>query len=103
RRLPREGEALWTLLDVHGVAATHHIAERAHRFGVLGRKRSQGTCSEQGKRWGERMLSVRHTCRMRGQPTCPILVEAVTCLCKGQVPALRWIARQVALPACSTP
>src|SRR5919204_3290476 len=32
----------WLFLDVQGVEATNHIAERAHRFGVLWRKRSQG-------------------------------------------------------------
>ena len=63
RRLAREGESLWMFLDVQGVEATNNIAERAHRFGVLWRKRSQGTRSEKGNRWVERVLSVRHTCR----------------------------------------
>ena len=103
RRLQREGASLWTFLDVHGVEATNNIAERAHRFGVMWRKRSQGTCSEKGNRWVERVLSLRHTCRIRGQPTFPMLVEAVTCLFKGKVPDLRWITRQESLPACSTP
>jgi transposase len=76
---------------------------RAHRFGVMWRKRSQGTCSEKGNRWVERVLSFRHTCRIRGQPTFPILVEAVTCLFKGQMPDRSWITRQESLPACSTP
>jgi hypothetical protein len=40
RRVAREGEALWVFLDVQGVEATHNMAERAHRFGVLWRKRS---------------------------------------------------------------
>jgi transposase len=103
RRLQREGESLWTFLDVQGVEATNNIAERAHRFGGMWRKRSQGTCSEKGNRWVERVLSLRHTCRIRGQPTFPILVEAVTCLFKGKVPDLRWITRQESLAACSTP
>ena len=75
-RLPgvwqREGESLWVFLDVQGVEATNNMAERAHRFGVLWRKRSQGTCSEKGNRWVERVLSLRHTCRIRGRPTFPI-------------------------------
>ena len=50
RRLQREGEALWGFLDVPDVEPTNNRAERAHRFGVLWRKRSQGTCSEQGNR-----------------------------------------------------
>jgi transposase len=103
RRLAREGEALWAFLDVPGVEATNNIVERAHRFGVLWRKRSQGTCSEKGNRWVERVLSLRHTCRIRGQPTFPMLVEAVTCLFKDTVPDLSWITRQESLPVCSTP
>jgi transposase len=103
RRLQREGESLWTFLDVRGVEATNNIAERAHRFGVMWRKRSQGTCSEKDNRWVERVLSLRHTCRIRGRPTFPILVEAVTCLFKDKVPDLHWITRQESLPLCSTP
>jgi hypothetical protein len=80
-----QGESLWLFLDVQGVEATHNIAERAHRFGVLWRQRSQGTRSEKGNRWVERVLSLRHTCRIRGHPTFPMLVEAVSCLFKGEV------------------
>jgi transposase len=103
RRLEREGEALWVFLDVQGVEATNNMAERAHRFGVLWRKRSQGTCSEKGNRWVERVLSFRHTCRIRGQPTFPVLVEAVACLFKGERPDLSWITQHESLPAPSTP
>jgi transposase len=103
RRLQREGESLWTFLDVPGVEATNNIAERAHRFGVLWRKRSQGTCSEKGNRWVERILSLRHTCRIRGRPTFPILVEAVSCLFNRKTPDLSWITRHELLPATSTP
>ena len=103
RRLQREGEALWVCLDIPGVQATNNRAERAHRFGVLWRKRSQGTCREKGNRWGERALSVRHTCRIRGRPTFPLLVDAVACLFKGERPDLRWITQHNSLPALSTP
>ena len=103
RRLLREGELLWTFLDIQGVEATNNIAECAHRFGVMWRKRSQGTGSEKGNCWVERVLAFRHTCCMRGQPTFPILVDAVTCLFKGKVPDLHWITRQESFPACATP
>jgi transposase len=103
RRLGREGEALWTFLDVPGVEATNNIAERAHRFGVLWRKRSQGTCSTKGNRWVERVLSLRHTCRIRGRPTFPLLVEAVSCLFTGKKPDLRWISQPHSLSAPSNP
>ena len=103
RRLQWEGESLWTFLDVEGVEATNNIAERAHRFGVLWRKRSQGTCSEKGNRWVERVLSLRHTCRIRGRPTFPVLVEAVSCRFNGKTPDLSWITQHQSLPVCSTP
>jgi transposase len=103
RRLQREGEALWVLLDVPGVAGPNNVAERAHRFGVWWRKRSQGTCSEQGKRWVERVLSLRHPCRLRGRPTFPRLVEAGSGLCKGETPALHWSTPHESPPACSIP
>jgi transposase len=103
RRLAREGESLWMFLDVQGVEATNNIAERAHRFGVLWRKRSQGTCSEKGNRWVERVLSLRHTCRIRGRPTFPMLVEAVSCLFKGARPDLSWLTQHESLPVPSTP
>lgn len=103
RRLQREGEALWVFLDVPGVECTNNVAERAHRFGVLWRKRSQGTCSEKGNRWVERVLSLRHTCRIRGRPTFPLLVEAVSCLFKGEKLDLRWLTQHESLPVPSTP
>ena len=100
--MTREGKSLWVFLDVPGVEATNNIAERAHRFGVLWRKRNQGTRSETGNRWVERVLSVRHTCRIRGRPTFPTLAEAISCLCKGVKPELNWRTQHEALPVPST-
>jgi hypothetical protein len=50
-----KGESLWVFLDVQYGEAMQNIAERAHQFGVLWRKRSQGTCSEKDNRWVERV------------------------------------------------
>ena len=91
RRLAREGESLWMFLDVPGVEATNNFAERAHRFGVMWRKRSQGTCSEKGNRWVERVLSLRHTCRIRGRPTFPLLVTRCHVCSKGRRLICSWI------------
>jgi transposase len=51
----------------------------------------------------ERVLSLRHTCRIRGRPTFPMLVEAVSCLFKGEKPDLSWIIPHEFLPVPSTP
>ena len=103
RRLNRAQEALWLFLDIPGIDATNNAAERAHRFGVMWRRRTRGTYSERGNRWVERVLSFRQTCRIRGRPTFPLLVEAVRCRFKGTTPVLRWITHQEPLLACATP
>ena len=103
RRLDREQESLWLFLDIPGIEPTNNAAERAHRFGVLWRKRTQGTRSENGNRWVERVLSFRQTCRIRGRPTFPLLVEALRCRFQGKTPDLRWITHQEPLLACATP
>jgi transposase len=38
----------------------------------------QGTSSDKGDRWVERILSVRETCRLKGKPTFDVLVEAIS-------------------------
>jgi transposase len=91
RTLEREMGALWTFVVEAGVEPTNNRAERALRFAVLWRKLMQGTYNEKGDRWVERILSLRQTCRLRGVPTFPILVEAVTCYFNGQPPDVSWI------------
>ena len=78
----------------HGVDPTNNRAERALRFGVLWRKRSQGTASEKGNRWVERILSLKETCRLQTQSTYTVLVDAVTNLFRGQSPDLAWLRQQ---------
>jgi transposase len=91
RTLDREMGALWTFVVEAGVEPTNNRAERALRFAVLWRKMMQGTSNAKGDRWVERILSVRETCRLRGRPTFPVLVHAVTCYFNGQPPDVSWI------------
>jgi transposase len=91
RTLEREMGALWTFVVEAGVEPTNNRAERALRFAVLWRKMMQGTYNAKGDRWVERILSVRETCRLRGRPTFPVLVHAVTCDFNGQPPDVSWI------------
>jgi transposase len=91
RTLDRELGSLWTFIVAEGVEPTNNRAERAILFAVLWRKLMQGTYNEKGDRWVERILSVRETCRLRGLPTFPILVDAVTCYFNGQHPDVSWI------------
>ena len=66
---------------------------RALRFGVLWRKRSQGTESTKGNHWVERILLLRETCRLRARSTYEVLVDAVTDLFTGRQPDLTWIGQ----------
>ncbi|MGH8072198.1 MAG: IS66 family transposase [Candidatus Entotheonellia bacterium] len=93
RTLEREMGALWTFVVEQGLEPTNNRAERALRFAVLWRKISQGSYNAKGDRWVERILSLRETCRLRGIPTFPILVEAVTYSFHGRPPDVSWIYR----------
>jgi transposase len=92
REILREIDSLWVFLDHAGVEPTNNRAERALRFAVLWRKRSNGTQSEKGNRWVERLLSFRQTCRLRSQATFPLLVDTLKAYFKEQTPDLSWLA-----------
>jgi len=92
RSIGKELESLWVFLDENGVEPTNNRSERALRFAVLWRKRSNGTQSDKGNRWVERILSLKQTCRMRALPVFPILVNAIGAYFKDQTPDLQWVA-----------
>jgi transposase len=92
RTLERELGSLWTFVVEDGVDPTNNRAERARRFAVLWRKLMQGRVNAQGDRWVERMLSRRETCRLRGMPTFPVLVDAVTSYFNGQHTDVSWLS-----------
>jgi transposase len=91
REVLREIDSLWVFLDEAGVEPTHNRAERALRFAVLWRKHSNGTQSEKGNRWVERLLSFRQTCRLRAQAAFPLLVDILKAYFKEQSPNLSWL------------
>lgn len=91
RRLLREIDCLWIFLEVAGVEPTNNRTERALRYGVLWRKRSQGTRTDKGNRWVERILSLRQTARLNNRSTFDILEHAISCYFKEQTPDLSWI------------
>jgi len=93
RRLERELVHLWTFLEQEAVSPTNNHAERMIRFGVLWRKCSQGTSSDKGNRWVERILTLKQTCRLRSLKTYPILVDAVRRYFKEQEPNLPWVSQ----------
>ena len=70
-------EWLWTFVEVVGVEPTNNVGEQAERHGVLWRKTSGGTDSEQGSRFVERVLTVVHTCQQQGKNVLDYLVACI--------------------------
>jgi transposase len=103
RRLLRAMDALWGFLAQQGMEPTNTRAERALRFGVLWRKRSQGTASTKGNRWVERILSLKETCRRQARSTYSVLVDAVTQFFRDQQPALAWTPGSLRVSNASHP
>lgn len=68
--------AMWTFARVPGVEPTNNASERSLRTGVLMRKTSFGTHSEDGSRFIERMLTVSATLKQQGRNVVDYMTEA---------------------------
>jgi transposase len=80
-KLVKRTDALWTFLYTDGVEPTNNTAERAVRHGVLCRKTSYGTHSEEGSRFIERILSVHATLRQQKRNVLHFIHDA----CRAQL------------------
>lgn len=68
---------LWTYARIKGVEPTNNAAERALRRAVMWRKSSQGTRSERGDRFAERMLTCVTTLKLQARHVLSFLKEAI--------------------------
>src|SRR4051795_7990803 len=76
-RLEAHGESYFRFLTEPGVEPTNNLAEQAIRFVVLDRLVTQGTRSEAGNRWCERIWTVIATCEQQGRSVFDDLETAV--------------------------
>jgi len=67
-----------------GLEPTNNPAERDLRKLVLHRHATQGTRSESGRRWWERVFSVRATCRKQGRSMFDYLTETIEACAAGR-------------------
>jgi len=58
KRFREHGEAYFRFITTPGVSPTNNLAEQAIRFVVIDRLITQGTRSEKGRRWCERIWTV---------------------------------------------
>lgn len=76
-------DALWTFAAVEGVEPTNNFAERQIRHGVMWRKTSFGTDSEEGSRFVERILTVVMSLRSQGRRILDFLVQSLRAVSEG--------------------
>jgi transposase len=77
KRLSKYGDAYFTFLTTPEVEPTNNTAEQAIRFVVIDRLVTQGTRSEAGQRWSERIWTVMATCTQQGRSVLEYLGKAV--------------------------
>ena len=78
QRFREHGEAFFTFVTTPGVEPTNNLAEQAIRFVVIDRHITQGTRSEGGRRWSERIWTVIATCVQQGRSVYQFLSLAIT-------------------------
>jgi transposase len=77
KRFRKHGAAYFTFVTTPGVEPTNNLAEQAIRFVVIDRHITQGTRSEDGNRWCERIWTVIATCTQQGKSVFNYLRETV--------------------------
>ena len=77
KRFRENGEAYFRFITTPGIDPTNNLAEQAIRFVVTDRRITQGTRSEKGRRWCERIWTVIATCAQQGRSAFQFLVDSV--------------------------
>ncbi len=76
-RFRNHGDAYFRFITTPGLEPTNNLAEQAIRFVVIDRYITQGTRSENGRDWCERIWTVLATCAAQGRSAFNYLCEAV--------------------------
>ncbi|MBN1508434.1 MAG: IS66 family transposase [Sedimentisphaerales bacterium] len=88
-RFRKHGNAYFRFITTPGIEPTNNLAEQAIRFVVIDRRVTQGTRSEHGRQWCERIWTVIATCTQQGRSVFEYLRAAITAHLRGQsIPSL---------------
>jgi transposase len=88
KRFEKHGESYFRFITTPGVEPTNNLAEQAIRFVVIDRLITQGTRSEKGNRWCERIWTVIATCTQQGRSVFEYLEAAVRAWFVGTEPPM---------------
>ena len=86
KRFRENGEAYFRFITTPGIDPTNNLAEQAMRFVVIDRHITQGTRSEKGRRWCERIWTVIATCAQQGRGVFQFLLDSVQAYLSGTSP-----------------
>ena len=84
KRFRKHGEAFFTFITTPELEPTNNRAEQAIRFVVIDRHITQGTRSETGRRWSERIWTTIATCAGQGRSVYGFMKECVGNWFEGQ-------------------
>jgi transposase len=88
-RFRKHGDAYFRFITTPGLEPTNNLAEQAIRFVVIDRRITQGTRSERGRQWCERIWTVIATLTQQGRSVLDYLRQAVHAYLANQpIPAL---------------
>jgi len=77
-RFYKHTESYFRFISEPNVEPTNNLAEQAIRFVAIHRRITQGTRSEDGQRWCERIWTVVQTCGQQGRSAFEFICAAVT-------------------------
>ena len=84
QRFHQHGESYLRFITTPGIEPTNNLAEQAIRFVVIDRLVTQGSRSEPGRRWLERIWSLMATCGQQGRSAFEFLAETGRLHFRGQ-------------------
>jgi len=76
-RFRKHGDAYFRFITTPGVKPTNNLAEQAIRFVVIDRYITQGTRSEKGRAWCERIWTVLATCASQGRNAFDFICQSI--------------------------
>lgn len=83
-RFEKHGESYIRFVTTPGIEPTNNLAEQAIRFVVIDRRITQGTRSQAGQTWCERIWTVLATCAQQGRSTFHFLHETLNANLEGK-------------------
>jgi transposase len=84
KRFRLHGASYFRFITTPGIEPTNNLAEQAIRFVVIDRRVTQGTRSENGRQWCERIWTVMATCAQQGRSVLEYLESTIRAYFNGQ-------------------